>query len=96
MFVGTLEVELRLEGCRSLKEKRSVIRPILDRSRRRFSVSSAEVGDCDLWNSSILGFAIVSNDPRVAESLLAKVQEEVESIGDASIVDARFEVLRTN
>jgi uncharacterized protein YlxP (DUF503 family) len=48
VVVGTLVVDLRLGDVRSLKEKRSVVRPIVADLRRRFSVAAAETGHADL------------------------------------------------
>src|ERR1700756_1596625 len=42
MWIGWLELDLLLGDVHSLKEKRSVVRPIVAELRRRFSVSAAE------------------------------------------------------
>ena len=44
MYVGTLSFDLLLGDVRSLKEKRSVVRPIVAELHRKFAVSVAEVG----------------------------------------------------
>ena len=75
MVIGTLEIHLRLDGCFSLKDKRQVLRSLLDRSRREYHVSIAETGDQDLWNVATIGVACVSNDAAHAESILTKVVE---------------------
>ena len=53
-------VELHLPTCHSLKEKRAVIKPILEGCRRRFQVAVAEVGYQDKWQRAALGVAVVS------------------------------------
>ncbi|WP_414482215.1 DUF503 domain-containing protein, partial [Limnochorda sp.] len=50
MVVGIAEIRLLLPGPRSLKEKRRILRSLLDRLRARYPVAVAEVGDQDLWN----------------------------------------------
>ncbi len=62
MFVGTLEADLRLGDVSSLKQKRSVIRPIIAELRRQFSVSAAEAGDLDLHRRALIGVAVVAAD----------------------------------
>lgn len=74
MHVGAIRIELRLAGCRSLKEKRSRIRPLLDGARVRFRVAAAEVGYHDQWQRSSIGFSAVSSSP----SHLAEMLDEVE------------------
>jgi uncharacterized protein len=73
MVVGSMELHLRLEGCNSLKDKRRVIRSVMDRVRHEFHVAIAEVDDHDLWGNACVGVACVSNDPRHAESILQHV-----------------------
>jgi len=73
MVVGTLELSIRINGAFSLKDKRRVIRSLMDHARRDFHVSAAEVGDQDLWNSALIGIACVSNDAIHLESILQKV-----------------------
>ena len=44
MWIGWLEFDLLLGDVHSLKEKRSVIRPLVAELTRRFAVSAAETG----------------------------------------------------
>ena len=62
MYVGTLCFDLLLGDVRSLKEKRSVIRPIVAELHRKFAVSVAETGDQDLYRRAEIGIATVSGD----------------------------------
>ena len=48
MFVGSLSLDLLLGDVHSLKEKRSLVRPIVAELRRAFAVSAAETGHLDL------------------------------------------------
>ena len=62
MFTGTLALDLLLGDVHSLKEKRSVVRPVVSELRRRFEVSAAEVGHLDLHRRALVGVAVVSAD----------------------------------
>jgi len=57
-----LTIKLYLNGCASLKEKRSRLQPILIRVRKEFNVSASEIGLQDVWQSAWVGIACVSND----------------------------------
>ena len=59
MQAAVLTVELVIETSRSLKDKRAVVRHLLDTARRRFGVSAAEVGHHDKWQRAELGFVAV-------------------------------------
>ena len=62
MWTGTLELDLLLGDVHSLKEKRSVVRPLVAELRRRFEVSAAEVDHLDLHRRAAVGVALVSAD----------------------------------
>jgi len=62
MWIGWLEFDILLGDVRSLKQKRSVIRPIIAELARRFSVSAAETGAQDLHRRAAVGIALVSAD----------------------------------
>ncbi|QXE34375.1 MULTISPECIES: DUF503 domain-containing protein [Streptomyces] len=62
MYVGTLSFDLLLGDVRSLKEKRSVVRPIVADLQRKFTVSAAETGAQELYRRAEIGLAVVSGD----------------------------------
>ena len=93
MFVGVLQVELSIPGSFSLKEKRHVLKGLLERLRRDFGVSAAEVDRMDVWNSAIVGVAVVSNDARKAQGRLQQVLNSLERSRDAVVADSQIEVL---
>lgn len=82
MVVAVIELQLSLPGVTSLKEKRRVLQGLLERTRRRFGASVAEVGDHDLWQRSRLGAAVVAVDAgharKVADRLVAFVAGQIE------------------
>ncbi|MDE0022347.1 MAG: DUF503 domain-containing protein [Candidatus Poribacteria bacterium] len=78
MFVAVCKIHFQTPGCRSLKEKRRIVRSIKDRTRHRFNAAVAEVGLMDRWNECELGVACVSNSARHAESMASKVAEFIE------------------
>jgi uncharacterized protein len=62
MWIGWLEFDVLLGDMRSLKQKRSVIRPVVAELQRKFSVSAAETGSRDLHRRAGIGVAVVSGD----------------------------------
>ncbi len=57
VHAAALYVEIHLGESRSLKQKRSVVRHLLDTARQRYRVSASEVAHQDLWQLAGLGFA---------------------------------------
>ena len=75
---------------RSLKDKRAVIKPILEGARRRFQVAAAEVGYQEQWQRSSLAFAAVAADARHVEEVLARVERFVWSFPEIEVLDASW------
>ncbi|SDR00074.1 DUF503 domain-containing protein [Thermostaphylospora chromogena] len=61
MYVGALTLDILLGDVRSLKQKRSVVRPIIAEVQRRFpGVAVGETGHLDLHRRAQIGIAVVS------------------------------------
>ncbi|KAB1909621.1 MULTISPECIES: DUF503 domain-containing protein [unclassified Micromonospora] len=70
MYTGTAQFDLLLPGdSRSLKAKRSYVRPIVA-ALRRFEVSAAEVGALDLHGRTQIGVAVVAAEPAHVREVL--------------------------
>lgn len=93
MFVGTVVIDLNLPGVTSLKEKRRRIKPLLARIQNRFNISAAEVGFNDDLRLAQIGAAVVSNDKRFADQVIAKVVNAVKDEQEMFVIDYRVEIL---
>jgi uncharacterized protein len=62
MFTGLMTVQMHLHGLNSLKDKRSIVKSLIERLRARFNASVAEVDQNDSRSSAVIGIAVVSND----------------------------------
>ena len=74
MVVGTLHDRLLVRGSRTLKDKRQVVRSILDRLRNQFNVSAAEVGHLDDVKVIEVGVSAVGPDHGVVREALQAIQ----------------------
>jgi uncharacterized protein YlxP (DUF503 family) len=94
MSIGVLTLHLHLPGCSSLKEKRSLIKPILARLPREFNVATAELDLQDVWQDSILGCVTISSDAGQNQRLLQQVVEFTQrSWPNLLLVDQRIELI---
>jgi uncharacterized protein len=93
MVVGISTIELTIPESRSLKDKRQVLRSMLDGVRRRFNVSAAEVEHLDLWQRAGIGLAAVSNEQKYVDQLLNKVIHWIEENPRVNVVDVQVEFL---
>jgi uncharacterized protein YlxP (DUF503 family) len=89
VHVASLTIELHLREARSLKQKRAVVRPILDGCRHRFSVAAAEVAHQDVWQRATLGMATVSASARHAADVLDAVERFVWSFPEVEVTSCR-------
>ena len=92
MIVGTVEIRLHLPDARTLKDKRSVLRGLKERLRRKFNVSVAEVEDHDVIRSATIAVAQVGNDSRYINGTLDKVIGALRYQPGASLVDYTVEL----
>lgn len=87
MWACAVRVELHLGGVQSLKEKRAVLRPHLERLKKLASVSVAEVDNHDFWQRATLGMALVAPDRSHLDSVLQRLRRYLDSQNDIEMID---------
>ncbi len=92
MVVGSCVVTLRASWVNSLKEKRMEVKKIIEKTKNRFNLAVAEVGENDSHRTIKIGFACVSNDRAVVDSVIERAVNFIENITDAEIIDVYSEI----
>jgi len=93
MVLGIVVLALRIPHCTSLKEKRSAVKKVIERTRSRFNVSMAEVGQQDTYTRADVGCVMVGSDHRYVNGALDKILDFVASMHVADIVSERVEIV---
>jgi uncharacterized protein len=93
VVVGTLVLDVLLGDVRSLKQKRSVVRPIVAELRRRFEVAAAETGNVDLHRRAEVAVAVVSSTHRHATAVLEQCERLVAGRPEVELLSARHRLL---
>lgn len=93
MFVGALELDVLLGDVHSLKEKRSVVRPVVAELRRRFEVAAAEAGHLDLHRRALLGVCLVAADAGHVRAVLERCERLVAARPELELLSARTRLL---
>lgn len=75
MVIGVLEARLLVRESRSLKEKRQVIRSIIDRLKSQFPVTVSEVDFHDDHKRANIGIAALGHEHAAVRNLLHTIQE---------------------
>lgn len=88
MLAAVVTWQLHLAGCHSLKEKRSVVKPLLTRLRQRCNVSVAETGRQDSWQEAEIACAVVGSERRIVDETLRMADRLVEEADGVRIMDS--------
>ncbi|MBI5453377.1 MAG: DUF503 domain-containing protein [Deltaproteobacteria bacterium] len=93
MVIGVLRITVLIHESRSLKDKRQVLKSIVEKVKNRYNVSVAEVDGSDLWQRGEIGVAVVSNDRALVNSVMDKVLDFVEGLHLAEVSDHAIEII---
>lgn len=90
MYVGALTLDVLLGDIRSLKQKRSAVRPLVAELHRRYpGASVAETGHLDLHRRAEIGVAVVSSTAAHATAVLSSCEQFVAQRPEIELISAR-------
>jgi len=93
VVVGLLTLELFLPDAHSLKDKRSLVRPLIQRLRRDWNVSVTEVGHQDAWQRATLAVASVNTSTPQVHHTLDEILRHVEGQHTIHLLDSSTQIL---
>ena len=93
MTIGVLQLDLRIPGVRSLKEKRQAIRSLKDRIAHAFNVSIAETDAQDEHRRCVFGVAMVGTDKAYVEGAFAKIVDLARQSPQVDLSDFRIDFI---
>ncbi len=93
MFVGAVEFDVVLGDVHSLKQKRSIVRPVIAELRRRFEVAVAESGHLDLHRRALIGVSCVAPDHGHVVDVMERCERFVAARPEMELLSARHRVL---
>ncbi|HKL10905.1 MAG TPA: DUF503 domain-containing protein [Clostridia bacterium] len=91
MLIGSCLLDIRLQGVKTLKNKRSIIKKLINGIRKNFNVSIAEVGKQDITDRSEIGFSVVSTERSHVDSQIDNIINNMEYYGKYDIEIIYFE-----
>jgi uncharacterized protein YlxP (DUF503 family) len=94
MFIAGCEVEFLIYESGSLKEKRSVVKSLINKIKSRFAISVIESGDNDLWKKGKIGFSFCSLSQMEMDQKLDKILEIIEREHRIEVIDFSREVFK--
>jgi len=96
MHVCIVRILLEIPSSHSQKNKRQVMRKLMDRLHARFHVAIAEVGEADSWHRALLGMATVGLGEAHVHAQAQKLLNFIEESYLAHIVERDMETLSFN
>lgn len=93
MIVGVAQADLHIPHAQSLKEKRRVVKSLLDRINSRYRASAAEVKYQDLHQRAQLGFALVNSDGGRAQATLDQIRRMLDTSPEAFLTEWHSELI---
>jgi len=85
-----IQVIFEIPDIESIKDKRSVVKPVIEKLKRRFQMSAAEVDLQDSLSFAQIGGALVSNSRVFGEKVLNKALQMIENEGTMRIQDVKI------
>ena len=93
-MLGLITFHLHLPACASLKEKRGRLKPLLNRLRREFNISVAEMERQDMWQEAVIACAMVNSDAVILRQSLQSVAKWVEANWtDGDVIEEKIEII---
>jgi uncharacterized protein YlxP (DUF503 family) len=93
MIIGACTLKLMIYESNSLKEKRQIIKSLIGRLKSRYNISIAEIDLNDSWQTSIIGFACVTNHNKHADEMISKVMKFIDGDNRVEILAYNIEIL---
>lgn len=85
MRIATMTFRLHAPWVHSLKEKRMVVKSLITQLQNRFHVSAAELDEQDTHQIIVIGVAAIVPHTAIADSLMEKISQFVESASEAEV-----------
>ncbi len=92
-FIGICDVDLHIENCHSLKDRRKIVLSLKDKIKNRFNVSICEFGDLSLWQRSQLGIITCSNEKSMVESTLQEALKFITNFPSVIILNSETRII---
>lgn len=93
MRIGIVRTRISIPEARSLKDKRSVLRSVKDRTVARMNVSVAEIGNQDQWRFAELAFVTVAATTEVVQRRISDISRFVNSDPRYVLMDISTEIM---
>jgi uncharacterized protein YlxP (DUF503 family) len=92
MFTGSAKICIHLQGVLTLKDKRRIVKSLIERLKSRFNVSASEIDRLDNKQMAVIGIAVVSNDHTFTASQLDTIMNFIYNDGRFYVGEVKTDV----
>ncbi|MEA5012147.1 MAG: DUF503 domain-containing protein [Angelakisella sp.] len=92
MIIEAVTIKLYAPWVHSLKEKRMIVKSLIDKTKNKFNVSISEVDEQDVHQTIVLGLACVTGTISHADSMIDSILTYIENNIDAQIINVQREI----
>jgi len=92
-FLGFCSLDLLVENCQSLKEKRRVVLSLKEKLKNRHNVAVCEFGDLSLWQRAQIGFTACSNEQKNVDSVMKAAIEFVGMFHSVTLLNSQCQII---
>ena len=95
MVIGLLKIELYVESSRSLKDKRKIIKSLIQKLKSKYTnLSVSEIDFLNNWKKSIIAIVAVSNEIKHINSVLEKALKFILDGYNYQVIDSEIEIIK--
>ncbi|GEM87825.1 DUF503 domain-containing protein [Meiothermus granaticius] len=91
-YLGLYTARLEMPWVSSLKEKRALVKPVVERLRSRYPVSAARLAGQDEHGWEVVGFSLLGYDGVWVETVLREAADFIAAQGEFRVVEERWSI----
>lgn len=92
MIIEAATIKLYVPWVHSLKEKRMVVKSLINKTKNKFNISISEVDEQDIHQTIVLGLACVAGTVSHADSMIDSILTFIENNFEAEIIQVQREI----
>jgi len=95
-YLGIYTARLEMPWVKSLKEKRALIKPTIERLRSRFPVSAARLAGQNDHGWEVVGFSLIGYDGVWVETVLRQAADFIAAQAEYTVTDVSWSIEEVN
>ena len=91
-YLGVYTARLEMPWVKSLKEKRALVKPAIERLRTRFPVSAARLAGQNDYGWEVVGFSLIGHDGVWVETVLREAADFIAAQAEYEVIHSSWSI----